>query len=144
MGPKFREAGDLYESEGRRTQATQAMYAQAAVALFDGRHEDARKLVASGIRRGLEANDVFLQVWGLEYVSRIALEEGDVERSALFAGASAAASERIGGGWSPETIGLEDTTVTLGRELGSAAAERLLEPGRELMLREAVTLALEE
>jgi non-specific serine/threonine protein kinase len=144
LGPKFREAMELYEAAGRRTQAAQALYAQAAVALVEGRHDDCRELALTGIRRGLEMNDIFLQIWGLEYVSRIALEEGDVERSGLLAGAAVAQSERIGGGWSPETIGLEDTAERLARELGADSASRLLEPGRRLTLQEAVALALGE
>jgi tetratricopeptide (TPR) repeat protein len=144
LGPKFEEASHLYESVGRRIQATQALYAQAGVALFEGRLDEAHRLAVTGIRRGVELNDVFLQVWGIEYVSRITLDAGDVERAALLAGAAAAAQMRIGGGWSPESVGLEDTSQRLMQDLGEERAAEMLEPGRDLDISQAVVLALGE
>jgi predicted ATPase/class 3 adenylate cyclase len=142
LGTKFKEAAELYESVGRRTQATQAMYAEAGVALVEARLDDAADLVEEGLRRGIGMSDVFLQVWGIEYAARIALEKGDLERSALLAGASEAASEQIGGSWSPETIGMEDTGDRLRRLLGEDQAGELLQQGRSIDLGQAVSLAL--
>jgi tetratricopeptide (TPR) repeat protein len=143
-GPKFREAGEIYEKVGRRTQAAQAIYAQAEAELAAGRLAEARDFAVEAIQRGLELSDVFLQVWGLEYVARIELDMGNTEFAGLLAGAAAAASKRIGGGWSPETIGLEDSTKKLTRQLGEAETAKLLEPGRSLTLEGAVARAIGE
>ena len=89
-------------------------------------------------------NDVFLQVWGVEYVARIALDAGDAELAGLLAGAAEAAAERIGGGWSPATIGLEDSKPKMIRERGEDETEKLMGPGRELSVEEAVAMAVGE
>ncbi len=143
-GPMFKEAGEMYTKVGRHTHAAQTLLAQAGAALVEGRLADARASAVTAIRRGIELSDVFLQVWGVEYVSRVELDMGNHEFAALLAAAAAAASESMGGGWSPATIGLEDTTVKMVRELGEAEAARLLEPGRNIGVEEAVALALGE
>lgn len=142
VGDRFKEAGELYEKVGRRVQATQSLYAQAGSALVSGRLDEAREFAVSGIRRGLELSDVFLQLWGIEYVSRIELDMGNTEVAGLLAGAASAAAETIGGGWSPATIGIEDSAPKMIREFGEVEATRLMEPGRTLSLDEAVELAI--
>ena len=140
---KFRVAGELYDKVGRKTQATQSLFAQAGAAFVEGQLEDAEELALEGIRRGLEMSDVFLQVWGLEYISLIACEAGEEELGGLLAGATREARRRIGGGWSPSTIGIEDTVTVLERRRGPAGAEDLMRPGRELSITEAIAIARE-
>lgn len=143
LGPKFEEATELYDSVGRNIQGTQTVYAQGAVALVEGRLDEARSFSVDGIRRGLDLGDEFLQVWGVEYVSRIAAEAGDVETAGILAGAAGANRESMGGGWSPAAVGIEDTAEKLARELGPERAEQLLVPGRGLAIPEAVRIAME-
>lgn len=130
-------------SSGRQTQATQAMYAETAVAIAEGRLDDARTTTRMALERSLTLEDRFLQVWGIEYVASIELATGNHEKAALLAGAGEAGRERIGGGWRPQTIGLEDAQLVLIRELGNDRAQELLAPGRTLSLEEAVAAAIE-
>jgi non-specific serine/threonine protein kinase len=142
--PDFEHAADLYLQAGRHIQATQSIFAQAAVAIAEGRLDDARALVRSALVRAVELNDVFLQAWGLEYMASVELESGDLEQSAKFVGAAEAARERIGGGWRPETIGLDDAREVLEQRLGGERVRELVEPGRRLEIAEAIELALRE
>ncbi len=143
-GPMFKQASEMYERVGRQTQAAQSIYAQAGAALTEDRLDDALEFALKGILRGRELSDVFLQAWGLEYVSRIQLDMENIEFAGLIAGAAAAAAGRIGGGWSPESIGIEDCKSKLAREVGKDEASRLMEPGRSLGIEEAVRKALGE
>jgi len=143
LGPAFQEAVDLYKQAGRHTQATQGLFALAAVALEENRLDDAHGWAQSGIRSALDLNDVFLQTWGVEYMASVDLELENFERSGLFAGAAQTSREEIGGGWGPTTVGLADAAVSLVEKLGQKAAAELIERGRQMDLAEAVELALD-
>ena len=138
----FLEGAELYVKAGRHIQATQAYFGRSAVAITEGRFEDARRLTSDGLRRGAELGDLFLQTWGLEYMASVELEAGNLERSGLFIGAAERARTRIGGGWRPETVGIADARETLVSRLGAAGAAELIAPGEELSLEEAVALAV--
>lgn len=143
-GARFKEAERIYDKVGLRTQAAQSVFAQAGAALAGGNLEEARRLTIDAIRRSQDLNDVFLQVWGIEYVSRIELDGGNLELAGLLAGVAEAAAERIGGGWSPATIGLEDSKPKMIREVGEDQTEQLMGPGRELSVEEAVAKIIGE
>ncbi len=142
LGPAFERSGDLYQQAGRQIQATQGKFAQAAVALTENRLDDARDLARAGLARGVDLSDLFLQTWGLEYAASVALEYDDVEFAGLLFGAAEAERERIGGGWGPGTIGLDNARDVLVERLGEAGAEELISPGRLMNLAEGVELAL--
>ena len=142
LGPAFERSADLYQQAGREIQGAQAIYAQAGVALAEDRLEDARDLARSGIERGVELNDVFLQSWGLEYAAIIDLEDGNVEIAGMLLGAADAERERMGAGWGPQTIGSYNANTILVERLGEERAKEMIEPGRLMNLAEAVELAL--
>ena len=144
LAPAFERSGELYQQAGRQIQATQALFAQTAVALTEDRLEDARVLARSGLARGVDLSDVYLQTWGLEYAATIELMDDNVEVAALLLGAAEAERERIGGGWSPQTFGVHDAKTMLVKRFDEERAEELIEPGRLMDLAEAVELALSE
>jgi predicted ATPase/class 3 adenylate cyclase len=141
LGPQLREATRLYESVGRRVQATQTIYAEAAAAITEGRISEARELVLRGIRNGVDLADVFLQAWGIDYLARVEYELGNFERAGLFAGAVEVARERMGGGWGPETVGLDTAGTLLRKTLPESEAAGFIAAGRQLQIDEAVDLA---
>jgi hypothetical protein len=142
LGPAFERSADLYEQAGREIQRTQAIYAQAGVALAEDRLDDARDLARFGIERGVELSDVFLQSWGLEYAAIIEFENDNVEVVGMLLGAADAERERMGGGWGPQTIGSYNANTMLVERLGEEGAKEMIEPGRLMDLAEAVELAL--
>jgi hypothetical protein len=141
LGPEFERVANLYQQAGRQIQATQAVYSQAGVALTENRLEDALRLTHSGLARGVDLSDVFLQAWGLEYAATIALKSGDVELAGLLVGAAQAQRERAGGGSGPATIESLDATTLLVERFGEGGAEKLIAPGRLVDLAEGVELA---
>jgi len=143
LGDLFAEAASLYEEVGRRVQATESIYAGSAGAIADGRFDDARDLALKGLSNGVELSDLFLQAWGIASLARIEYERGDLESAGLYAGATEAAREKLGAGWGPENFGVAGGAEVLRSSLGEADAERLIDPGRELTLSEAVNRALE-
>lgn len=142
LGAKFGAAAEIYEETGRTTEAVQAIYGQAGVALAEGRLDDSHELTLAGITMATEVRDVFLQVWGLEYLARINQETGDLEMAGYFAGVAEMARGRIGGGWSPETIGMVDNVESLANLVGEKRSVDLLAPGREASLEEAIERAI--
>ncbi|MCZ6506044.1 MAG: hypothetical protein O6834_08740 [Actinobacteria bacterium] len=144
LAPAFERSTDLYQRAGRQIQATQALFAQTAVALTEDRLDDARVLARSGLARGVDLSDVFLQTWGLQYAATIELMNDNVEVAALLVGAAEAERERIGGGWGPQTAGVYDAKTMLVERFDEERAEELIEPGRLMDLAEAVELALTE
>ncbi len=137
-------ASDLYEEVGRHIQATHSLYGVSLVAMAEGRLDDALDIARTGLRRGREFHDVSLYVWGIESVASILVEMGDFETAALLVGAGEAGRTRIGGGWAPSSVGLDDAKTALEKRLGEDEAERLIAPGREMGLEEALQLALGE
>ena len=129
LGPAFEHGADLYQKAGRQIQATQAIYAQAGVALAENRLDDARDWARSGIERGVELSDVFLQSWGLEYAAIIDLEDGNVEVAGMLLGAAEAERERMGAGWGPQTIGSYNANTMLVERLGEERAKEMIEAG---------------
>ena len=144
LASEFERCTELYEQAGRQIQATQALFAQAAVALTEDRLDDARVLARSGLVRGVDLSDVFLQTWGLEYAATIELMNDNVEVAALLVGAAEAVRERIGSGWGPQTFGVYDAKAMLVERFDEQRVEELIEPGRLIDLAEAVELALSE
>ena len=144
LAPEFKRSGELYQQAGRQIQATQAVFAQTAVALAEDRLDDARELASAGLIRGVELSDVFLQTWGLEYVATIELLSDNHEQAALLIGAADAQLEKTGGGWSPQTVGVFDARALLTEHFGEDRAKELIAPGRLLDLAEAVEMALSE
>ncbi len=142
LASAFEHSGDLYQQAGRQIQATQAKFAQAAVALTEDRLDDAQDLALAGLARGVDLSDVFLQTWGLEYAASIALEYDNVEFAGLLFGAAESERERIGGGWGPESVGLPNARTVLVERLGEERTQELVEPGRQMDLAAAVELAL--
>ena len=140
----FESAIELYLRVGRQIQATQGLFARAAVAVTEERFEDARDVTRLGINRGLDLNDLFLQTWGLKYMATVELRVGNIEQAAMLVGAGEPSRERIGGGWGPGTMGLEDPREVLERRLGKEQADELIAPGRAIDLAQAVKLALGE
>ena len=144
LAPEFERATDLYQQAGRQIQATQGLYAQAAVALAENRLDDARVLARSGLARGVDLSDVFLQTWGLEYTAMIELMFDNVELAAKLVGAAEAQREKAGGGWGPQTLSDFDVRTMLTERFDESRIEELVAPGRLMDLAEAVELALAE
>jgi predicted ATPase len=142
LGPTFARAFDLYAEAGRQIQASQCILAQSAVAIAEGRFEDARMFAREAIERGLGLNDVFLQTWSLEYMARIELEFDNPELGALFAGAARSAREQMGGGWGPKSVGLATAEELLAERFGNDEATAMMQPGEAVTLAEAVGMAL--
>lgn len=138
VATSFESAVDLYVEAGRMTPAVEAMYALAALAMREGRLEDAAGSARSGLDKAVELNDVFQQVWGIEMLGRIAFDRGDRDLAGLLTGAAESAVARIGGGWSPATVGLESTRDHFAAELGEVEADALLDTGRDLSVEEAI------
>ena len=144
LASEFERATDLYQQVGRQIQATQGLYAQAAVALAENRLDDARVLARSGLARGVDLSDVFLQTWGLEYMATIELMFDNVELAAKLAGAADAQREKAGGGWGPQTLSDFDVRTMLTERFDEERADELIAPGRLMELAEAAELALSE
>ncbi len=144
MEPEFRRVEQLYRSAGRLIQATQVTYAIAGVATAEGRFESASETARRGIQEAVEMNDLYLQVWGIEWLAVAEAERGNIRLAGLLAGAAVAAQERLGGSWLPGLLHLEDARSRLEAILGEEAAEEAIAPGFELTVYEAVVLALDE
>ncbi len=142
LGDELGEAVTLYEAAGRKIQVTQGTFGLAGVALAEGRFADARKIARHGLERALRLSDFYLLVWGLEFAALAELELGNLELAARLAGAAEVGSGTIGGGWSPQVLGLRDARTRLADLLGEEGAEAAMAPGRELSLPEAVALAM--
>ena len=142
LASEFEHVANLYEQAGRQVQATQAIFAQAAVALTENRLEDAQGLARSGLARGVDLADIVLQTWGLEYAATIELMFDDVELAALLAGAAEAQSEKAGGRSSPAAVDYLDAKTMLVERVGEDRAEELVAPGRLMDLVDAVQLAM--
>jgi hypothetical protein len=144
LAPEFERSGELYQQAGRQIQATQALFAQTAVALAEDRFDDARALARAGLIRGVELSDVFLQTWGLEYAATIEWLSDNHEQAALLVGAADAQREKAGGGWGPQTVGVYDVRAMLTEHYGEGRAKELIAPGRLLDLADALEMALSE
>lgn len=142
LGPAFERAAALYTEAGRQVQATQCLLAQSAVAIIEGRLEDALGFAKSAIQRGVELVDIFVQTWGLEYVARIALEFGQIETAAMLAGAAHASAEQMGGGWDPGVVGLDTARDLLVERFGQGEAASRMKSGESTTLEDTVELAL--
>ena len=138
---EFTRVGQLYADAGRMTQTTQNSYTRAWVALAERRLDDARVLALEGLDLAEQLVDSYLIAWGLECLAMAEVELGEVDRAGLLLGASRAAIEAQGGGWSPAVAGLEDGTVRLVRVLGESGAEAAIDRGRSLSLQEGLAIA---
>jgi predicted ATPase len=142
LAPEFEHVADLYQKAGRQVQATQAIFAQAAVALTENRLEDAQGLVRSGLARGVDLADVVLQTWGLEYAATMAFMFDDADLAALLVGAAEAQRETAGGSSSAGDWELVNTKALLVERFGEDRAEEMIAPGRLMDLTDAVQLAM--
>jgi hypothetical protein len=95
-------------------QATQTIYAQAGAATAERRFEAASETARRGLEEALEMNDLYLQVWGIEWLAVAQAELGNTTLAGLLAGAAEAARERLGGSWVPGLIHLEDARTRPG------------------------------
>ncbi|MCI0544637.1 MAG: adenylate/guanylate cyclase domain-containing protein [Actinobacteria bacterium] len=138
----FAESERLYEAAGRSINTIQTLYARTAVAIAEDRLEDARFHCRTALANGHELGDMFLIVWGVEYMALIEIEAGDLERGGTLLGAADEARKKIGGGWGPAAAGLEEGQVVLSRLVGEERARSLIDGGRGLSLEEGRQLAL--
>ena len=88
----------LYRSAGRMIQATQTIYALAGVATAEGRFEDASESARRGFRESLAMNDLYLQVWGIEWLAMAEAELGNAGLAATLTGAAKDAEKAIAPG----------------------------------------------
>jgi tetratricopeptide (TPR) repeat protein len=142
LAPEFEHVTDLYQQAGRQIQATQAIFAQAAVALTENRLEDAQGLVRSGLARGVDLADVVLQTWGLEYAATIEFMFDDADLAALLAGAAEVQRETAGGSSGPSDVEFINAKALLVERFGEDRAEKMVAPGRLMDLADAVQLAM--
>jgi predicted ATPase len=142
LAPEFEHVADLYQQAGRQVQATQAIFAQAAVALTENRLEDAQGLVRSGLARGVDLADVVLQTWGLEYAATMAFMFDDADLAALLTGAAEAQRETAGGSSGAGDWEFVNTKALLVERFGEDRAEEMIAPGRLMDLVDAVHLAM--
>lgn len=142
LGDRFERAATLYTEVGRHFHAIQAIYAQAAVATGEGRFEDVLSLARQGIAKAVDLNDMFHEMWGVEYVATAEFNLGNLERCAVLVGGAESARTVIGGGWGPGTVGLDTARNLLERSLGSDQAAELIEPGASYSFAETVALAM--
>ena len=141
LASEWEHIADLYQQAGRQTQATQAVFAQAAVALAEDRLEDAQHLTRSGLARGVDLADVVLQTWGLVIAATIELKFDNVEVAALLVGAAETQREKEGGSSALASADFFDPKTMLVERFDSDRAEELIAPGRLMDLSEAVELA---
>jgi len=142
-GPLFEEAFELYVKAGNRLNAGQTSLGLAGVALEEGRMEDALHYSRIGLQYGEELGDSFMVAWSIEWVATSLVESGDIEKAATLSGAAAAARKRLGGGWTPLMVGVDDSETRLNRVLGEKAAAEARAAGNDLSLAEAAHLARE-
>lgn len=142
MDPELIRVEQLYRSPGRMIRATQTICALAGVATAEGRFEDASENARRGLKKSLAMNDIYLQVWGIEWLAMAEAELGNARLAATLTGAAEAAHDRLGGSWSPDLLDLDDPRTRLVRVLGEEDAEKAIAPGRELSVEAAVSLAL--
>jgi tetratricopeptide (TPR) repeat protein len=142
LAKEFEHIADLYQQAGRQVQATQAIFAQAAVALTENRLEDAQELARFALSRGVDLADVVLQTWGLEYAATIKIMFDDAELAALLAGAAEAQRERAGGRSGPGDAEFANAKALLVERFGEDRAEEMIAPGRLIDLADAVQLAM--
>lgn len=142
-GPLFQEAFDLYVRAGNRLNAGQTSLGLAGVALLEDRVEDALQFSRTGLEYGEELGDRFMIAWAIEWVATALVEAGDIERAGKLSGATAAAREKLGGGWTPAIINVDDSQTRLIRVLGEKGASEARQPGRDLSLDAAINLAKE-
>jgi hypothetical protein len=128
-GPLFQESFDLYLKAGNRLNAGQTTLGLAGVALEEGRIDDALSYARTGLSYGEELGDRFMIAWAIEWIA------------ATLSGATAVAREKLGGGWTPAMIGVDDSYTRLVRLLGADAAAGVREAGRHLSLDAAAALA---
>lgn len=142
-GPLFQEAFELYVKAGNRLNAGQTSLGLAGVALEEGRVEDALRFSRAGLRYGEELGDRFMIAWAIEWVATSLVELGDIERAARLSGATATAREKLGGGWTPLMIGVDDSETRLNRVLGEEAAQAARATGSGMSLEAAARAARE-
>lgn len=140
-GPLFQEAFELYVQAGNRLNAGQTSLGLAGVALEEGRVDDALRFSRTGLQYGEELGDRFMVAWAIEWVATSLVELGDIERAARLSGATAAARAKLGGGWTPLMINVDDSETRLIRVLGEEAATAARAEGSELSLEAATRLA---
>ncbi|MBT8248644.1 MAG: hypothetical protein KJN81_00155 [Acidimicrobiia bacterium] len=140
-GKHFDHAFELYSEAGHRLYAGQTSLGSAGVALEEGRIDDALDYARKGLQYGEILGDRFLTAWSIEWVATALVEAGDIDRAAKLSGAASAAREKLGGGWTPLMIGVEDSESRLTRVLGEEGARTARSVGAGLTLDEAVELA---
>ncbi len=140
-GEHFDRAFELYSEAGHRLYAGQTSLGSAGVALEEGRIDDALHYARKGLQFGEELGDRFLTAWSIEWVATALVEAGEIDRAAKLSGAASAAREKLGGGWTPLMIGVEDSESRLIRVLGEEETRTARGSGAGLTLDEAVRLA---
>ncbi len=131
----------LYREVGHRVYAAQIILALVGVALHEGRLRDAVGLGLEATELADEVGDEFLQVWSLEWMAAALVELGDIETALRLVGGAESARERIGGGWTPLSVNLDDARTRAARVVGEAAVAAGVARGRGLPLASAVELA---
>jgi len=100
------------------------------------------KIIMDVVEEATESRNAHIAVWALDLVAAFAASALP-ERAVRLAGAVDFLREEAGGGFLPQSLGIEDARSAAGRLLSPESLEQSWEQGRDMGLEEAVAHAHE-
>lgn len=140
---QMRQALEIYEDIGQFVMAGSLNLAIASASVLNGDFDEAKRAALHSMNLADRGGDRFVAAWAIEWVATAIVAQGDTEVGGLLAGAAAAARKRMGAGWTPMNMDIQDAESRLIEVLGEAATRELLHRGAKLSLDQAVELARE-
>ncbi len=131
----------FWEASGQPTLAAQTNLAIAGAAVLDGNYEEAKRIARHSLDLAEQVGDRFVAAWAVEWVATALVAAGELDTGALLAGAAAAARERMGGGWTPLSMDIEDAATRATAAMGAVEAQAAMARGADLTLDQAIEIA---
>lgn len=138
---QMREALAIYEDMEQFVMAGSLNLAIASASVLNGDFDEARRVAQHSIDLADRAGDRFVAAWAMEWVATAIVAQGNTETGGLLAGAAAEARDRMGGGWTPMNMDIQDARSRLVEILGETATKELMARGAKLSLDQAIELA---
>ena len=127
---------------GDSAMATTTLLGVASLTFHLGERTEAMKIIMDVVEEATESRNAHIAVWALDLVAAFAASALP-ERAVRLAGAVDFLREEAGGGFLPQSLGIEDARSAAGRLLSPESLEQSWEQGRGMGLEEAVAHAHE-
>ena len=141
--PHFEEAVELFRRLENRTAVSDALNNLGAALVCLGETERAAKCFEEAIRSARELSNRITMSCSLDGFAAIAAETGDSQKAAILSGAAEALRELIGYKIEPAEARFRDFYLSkLAGELSAEELKELIDEGRDLSAKQAVSTAL--